>query len=843
MIEEHDWAPLLVERIPNSAGAESTFCATARVDGQPHGMGRRVREACAVIGRAVKRGEDLGYFMPHPVTRDVSGIARNLHALRHEVLSGVSAPGRWASLACLQQRCDIWLLCDVPRVRSTCLRELTLSEEALGAPTRCMWIANQGRLPGLESAGEPGTPGLCLLSSQRIIEGAAAIALRGSRPPFVLLVDGGAVSDYRQLSSCIRRLRDLAQGAPLILVAGIGDQGSLLAAQGASVPAWILRAGDAARLDGLSAEQLPDPCFQRAPQLTGADLSSERLTQRIHIDLEIIEAEAMCQWAAPVFESAQELERFFPEDSEVIRRIRSFLRTLTSLCVPWRTYIEAFAASAHAGPYGANSIETELQALREVRVHTSEERTAFSRAMGVVEEVLETVRAPGFASGKQGALLQALKDTHHASQTVWLICANEPLQRSVRAFLGKQAVDATSGRIQVTTRQQLRRAAAEGALPGSSVLLPLHPLGFGDAFYFSGIASSVRLQVYDWEREAVEDQLANIGPLTQGTSPRSGSKLYFLTRPQRLQAPTREQESSSPKDESTGETALLWEIQRSPSRDCSVIPRRPAALRRASFGDSNWLQRARAEEDVPIETPLGGGPGTRTLPREHVMIELDDGGPPERLPPEEPVLVLPESSPSHEPMRGMEGELEELVQWTLLARQLRVDMEVLIPRVAASGDVLERLLDVFDVSGEYRTATHVNGYWRDAVSRIPDRIGRSAAKALVVLLQHGIPISSARTITRWKRGTVVGPRKAASILAVGLATEHPQLIRHPKVIHAAQAHIRSRRAAAFRRVNQLVRAGKSRGRDTIVDADLRICRADLDEFARIGRVRSVERMR
>jgi len=736
----------------------------------------------------------------------------------------------------------------VQRIRNAYLHRFAAETGGSTANVRCAWIARKGGLPHLESAGEPSLPGLFLLGADRVISGTASIALKDSSPPFVIVVDGTSVSDHRQLGICVRWLRELAPGVPLVVVAGIGDPGTLLEAHRLQIPAWVLRAGDAARLDTLQADQPATLGFPIAARTTGADLCSSRLVQGIQLDLEVIRAPSMYCWAAPVFRCAEELDRFFPSDAEVTRRTQDFIRTLTSLCVPWHTHLEAFAECGSPGPYETSSIETQLEQLRAVRMETGMQAGALRDVVHAAEAALDVLRAPPFESGKQAALLEAVEEAGRLPHPLCLICTNRPTQVSVRRFLAQQG--AVPSQILVFTRAQLRRAVAEATLPRFCTLLPLHPLGFGDEIYFSGIASAVRLQVYDWEQEALEQQIAPIESDLQRSSPRAGQKLHLLTHLQPVDATRMAHPFVSPNDAPSSDSSPLWERRRRFSKEHSVIPEKPQEPPPFSFGTTNWLKRVLAQEDcsrsasadrdASISNARSTSVSARPLSRELVAIELDDGEPPTQLAPDAPVLVLCRSSGS---MRTETHRAEETpVVWTVRAREVRVDWQVLFPRTEGTRDALERLLEAFNVSAEYLTATHVNDVWKDGLLKVPERIGRSGAKALAVLAQHGIPIISPRTVTRWKQGVVVGPRHAASIRAVGLATDQPQLVRLDQMIHAAQVHIRGCRIRLYRRLTTLVGAGKSMGPDALVDPDLGIRRADLDEFARIGCVKSVVRV-
>jgi hypothetical protein len=817
LLDQEDWASILDERVTNSAAAGPESSASdMRIDGLPHNMGRRAREACAVVVHAVTQRSDLAYFLPFPDTIDLLSIA--VHTLRH------AGPSRGR---------DVWLVCDLPRMRSALLHRLTFDTAAATSRIRCAWIARKCGVPCLQSVGDSELPGLSLLGIDKVLEGAACAVLKEQRAPSAILVDAAAVSDSRQLPGCVRRLRELAEGVPVILVAGIGDQGALWVAREIGLPMWVLRAGDAARLDALAAARGAGSSFHSAIRPAGADLSSSKVVSGIQVNLEILEGQGIHHWAAALFDAVRELERFFPERSEVMRRVRIFIRTLISLCVPWRTHLQAFATRGRVGPYAASSIEAQIQDICDMVVETGDQATAFERLVHTARAALEIMRAPAFASGKQAALLRVVKEARDASEFLCLICPNEPTQQSVHTFLAREDRNFLSGHVRVFTKPQVRRAFSEGTLADSSVLLPLHCLGFGDGFYFSGIASVVRLQIYDWEREAVEEYLTDIASDIHRSSPCSGSKLHFLAVPGGNE---QRWDSSLSNDEPASESVSRCRLERSFSTEISVIPGKPAPVPPFSFVDRMWLRRVLTTVDFAL-TPL---PRTSTeahsAPREVVMLQLDDGEPAAQLAPETPVLHL--GTYCEDAEHEWDQDTEHSGRWTVLAREVRGGDEILIPRTG-DRDVLKRLLHhAFSTSAEYLTAIHVNSVWEEGVARIPERIGHSATKALSLLTEHGSTITCSQTITRWKQGVVVGPRHAASIRAVGLATDQPELVRHCEMIHAAHVHLRACTTLFSRAVKKLLRAGKSIGPDTIVDANLRICRADLDEFARMGRVES-----
>jgi hypothetical protein len=349
------------------------------------------------------------------------------------------------------------------------------------------------------------------------------------------------------------------------------------------------------------------------------------------------------------------------------------------------------------------------------------------------------------------------------------------------------------------------------------------------------------MHVYDLERESIERQLNFIAHDTQCTSIPWGDKRTWLVGAQKRVA------NGALADNEVDGSAPLWRVEYPLLSPAGVLPNRLSIVEPFTLPTTDWLQKVLDETsevvpedlayDTNTEAPRAEGlTSARGGPR--VLIELDDAEPAAQLSPDTPILLLLNAQNDSAGGRAFD-DLQGTGEGAILASEAQAGMWVLIPRRTIGGELLDRLLERFELSPEYSSARHFRQVWKDAVALVTERTHGSAAAALSLLAQHGVAVTSAQSVQRWMRGIVVGPRSAESIRAMGHVAERAELIRHYALIHAALGQIRMWRIALGRKLVEYVRAGQSLGPDAVVDARLRLRRVDLEEVTRIGRVTKV----
>jgi hypothetical protein len=465
-----------------------------------------------------------------------------------------------------------------------------------------------------------------------------------------------------------------------------------------------------------------------------------------------------------------------------------------------------------------------LQSLRETETSTGETARALQRLLEKAEHVFDVLREPSCVTAKQEALLQEAGTAHAESRALWVICANEITQQAVQTFLGDHNIDVFTGVVRIVTRSQLRRAVAAGSCTAAE-LLPIGPIGYRDGFYFSGIASVVRLHVYEFERVAVERQLKSIAQDTQCTSALQGDKRNFVVGATPVGSTDR-----VPTDIELEANPARWRVQWTAVEDGTVLRVELPEVAPFLPPESDWLQKVLEEAEVgedadAADAHLEQGDDDVPAPATpYVSIELDDQENPALLLPETPVVLL--------------DDLEETEMGSVLAKDARIGMMILIARRKVGPALMERLLEPFETSAHYLIAKQFRQMWQDGVAVLVQQ-AKSAPDALAMLAQHGVGVTTSGAVRHWMRGLVLGPRAPESIQALGRATGRAELTRHYEKIFAAIGYIRQLHIALKRKLFEYASAGKSRGPYDVVDQRLGLRRADLQEITRIGRVTKV----
>jgi hypothetical protein len=586
-------------------------------------------------------------------------------------------------------------------------------------------------------------------------------------------------------------------------------------------------------------------------------------------------------------QAVHRLEGLAGVQQELLSQARGIVRALLGLCVPWRLYIEAMAVSesiaisAGTRRFATLSLETRLQLLRAsvAAAATGESMLALQSVVQQAAAAFEVLRIPQSVTGKQAALLKAATAAQNAGQDLCIACANRSTQRAIQTFLGEHDIDVIRGHLHVMTRGQVRRAVAEGRGLPASTLLVTDPLGIGSEFYLSGIASCVRLIAYDLERETVDRQLRyNARDIHRASEPWGDKRAWIVDEHRadavRSLATVNEAVAVGDATEAVAEMAPgwisvdsgldasppLWDVEYSLRPEEAVLPRTLPQGEEEPFvlPNSDWVQevlrRIAEAAGQSLEEGCDGDSGADDDSADEssthvslceaaadgvwIEIALADGEAPTLLAPASRLLLLRNAPQDLARGAGLE-DLERTGEGIILASEVRADMMVLIPRRMTCTALLYRLLERFSLSADYLTAAPFQQMYLDAVALLALGTEASAAKAFSLLVQHGVPVTSAQTVLRWMQGLVVGPRDVASIRAVGLATGRSELVRHDTMIHAAQAHIRScLRALALSIIENLL-AGRLLGPDVVLDKRFGMRRADLDEVARSGRVTHV----
>jgi hypothetical protein len=823
-----DWASKFTDRLLNSPDTDWLLVRSGiYVDGAEHLIGRRISETCALAARAVKHGETLAVFIPPADHVDLLMIAIYLHRLRKGVLQGFSAPNSWTTPERLIERGDVWVLGRVRSLRDTMLERLAFEQQPLADSMRCAWYTQRAGRARLEGVGKPTSPAIHLIGGDALLRGAGSAALASGPAPFVVVADANESHEGRSLHEQLSRLRHLSRGAPIIIVGNLGDKAAVLQAREARVPMWLLRAGDAARMNHLEVEHCP---MLRARD-AGSDLASARLTAGIRVEIDVISGPALVGLVGPLLETMQRLERLAADQTELIGHARALMRAVLSLYVPLRVQMDAIALMGRVGAYASRSFQSRLNAMRECDTATGGIQSVVQRMVECAQEIFTVLQRPGCITGKQAALLQAATHAQLNRQELYVLCGSETEQCAVKLFLSEHEIEVIDGYVRVLTRTELRKMTALGTAPQPAHVLLLEPLRLTLGFYFSGILPVVRLYIYDIERDAALRQLQHIAHDTQCTSAALGDKREWLVGNAR-----------TPTDTQVDGNAPLWRVNFTDLPEESVLPGTAEQVVSFVLPESNWLEQALADESEREEsshlcdTQRAQASSARRSAR--MQIELDDDEPPALLTPDTQILLLQDDG-------GSGKDLEHTGEGTILASEAREKMLILISRRNRGERLLDRLMEQLEettsnhVKANYLTAVTFARLWKEGIAMLAARTEGNCHRAFTLLSDHGVGVTTTGTVLHWMQGQVLGPRDEASIRAVGLAVNRKDISRRCHAIHLAIREVRLARMALGRTLVEYARNGKALGPDAVIDERLGLRRADLDELTRIGRIRRI----
>ncbi len=559
---------------------------------------------------------------------------------------------------------------------------------------------------------------------------------------------------------------------------------------------------------------------------------------------------------------------------------------------------EAVATNPGVGRYATLSLAMRVNALRKriAATPTQQSMVALKTLVQRAEVACEVLRSPQCVTGKQAALLAAATKAHDAGEPLCIVCHNRPAKRAIEAFLADKIVNVLRGSVKVMTYGQLRRAIFTGLQTPPPTLLVLDVLAFGTHRYLSGIARRVRLVCYGLERAFVDGRLRGIARDIHSTSAERGDKRAWIVgayrRGQYLDALARHMQGKArkaaaggtvsaavqdvmkrgsswvPTDRAVNGMPPRWDFQPSDRLDQAVLPLQSAAVDPAADSEAivlpeGWLDRAlqRAAEtcdefadDTSEDNPdadtqefaeSDSGHGAARVLRNalgrggaRLAVAVADGHPPTLLAPGTRLLLLRNAPEDIAGGTGF-GDLEGTGEGIILASEARVGQMVLIPRRGSVRALLKRLLERFNTSADYLTASPFQQRWEDSVTSLALLTHGSSAAALALLAEHGVGVTTAQAVQAWFDGVVLGPRDVASIRAVGLVLERAELSEYAELTHAAQAYIRSVHRGFGRVLVEILLAVNWRSTDVVEHKGLRLRRADLEEVSRIGRVTQI----
>jgi len=814
------WNELFVDRLPYTPAAERMLLSGSplKIDGQKHIVGRRMAEVCALFGRHLKTGTHLAAFTTPQDVEDLMTVGAYLHDVWSAIIEGTSSQGSWAKIS-LEYCPNLWMITSVPRMRDLWCDRLTLADRPMIDTVACGWRAGPSSAVPLVRSGGASLPLLGVFGADAVMQGALATIGEKNAAPFAVIIDSFGLNKSYDLAELIENVLDRCCEAPIFMLGSIGDTAAIQAARNAKFSTWVLRAGDIARLDQTETEQRITLGTMYQMRNGGADQAAQRLSAGIHVDISVLISSSANRLFMPLLNALQQLELKAQDSGELLKRARRFARAALSFSVPWKIHMEAIANGRSVGRFATPSVLDLLAALRESATASGEIARAAERVVDCGQQIIDVISAPTCVTSKETALLEAAQAAQSNEKPLRIICANQTAQRAAQRYLSEHEIDTLKGCVKVDTRSQLRRAVSAGTHDGADLLL-LDPIGFSDGWYFSGLSSRIHLLSYALEREGIERQLKLIGFQTQCASALIDKRLIVTGS------------TSITLDKEVDATPPRWQVNINEKEIPGLWPGKLPSLESIEsfvLSHGEWMQKAMESDNDDDEGDSIFEPNdTRSSaigPHVHVLLDTQKRA--IALSPYSKVLILPKAGSGQEP-------------GSIFAREIQVGQQLLIARRNNNGDLLDRILDRCVLSAELEVARELRSIWLDALAELERIAEENHIDVLELLKRHGVLVTTNETVQNWIRGNTICPRDLESIIAVGEATQRPELIHNAKVFFGALTHMRRVSIAITTKAVEYNKAGAALGPDEIIDPALRLRRSDLLNFSCTGRVVAVE---
>lgn len=814
MRQPDDWAVTLLDRLHTTPAGDWIHRARLSRDDRPIVFDTRHGELFALIGRSVKQGRDLALFLPLPEPLDACLLAAYLYILHFAVMSRITLPRRWGNPDNFETRSDLILAGQHRAYRTLLTEQLRMGGQTITSLMHIAWPAYQRRRNAVSAFHRVGLhpgPGLYLLgpadlSAERLERYA------GECKPFAVLLDlTDQPSGPQGLAALIRSSHRQFPGVPLIVLAPLGDKVSLRAVRDADVPVWALRAGDVQCLTQLA----NNPSSQNSGTPTRLARSAAALANGIHVRLLRIRDDTLGSAISAATTELRTIEdEAGPEDADALGHVRAALRQLVQLSCPLRAEEAAYSASTRTAAYVSTPMRNRLDALRGVRGRTGAMHEAFSSFCDQLESVYVRLQSQAALTGKAAALVEWLRATPTKDAPRWIVASNELTVGAINGMLSREELNLPTYALQVLTRTQAWREASHhlnGCTAPQEILWIGSP-DFQSAAFFAGAFPKITLLVYDWEIDALQQQLAWVAHDTQATSRRNGDKLRWL-RGTCDGITDRSVEPSLP---------ACWQITEQEVSASGVYPDALTVPPSFAFPDRDWMAKL-LEDTEPSEDAAETTKVATSAPR--IVLTLDDGEPDVLLPLGARVLVMDEST----------GDTEGLVT----AEQLRKGMTVLLARDRPDVALLDRLFEHAKQDPEFAVVLSVASLWQSSVDSLASLHGGSYQAAFARLKHYGVSVRTPQAVYAWFHGLVQGPRSPADLCIMARAANRPDLETNWKPVHIAIKYVRRVRLQLAKTIRQYVRHGFGVGRDRLIDHKLNLYRSDLEQLTRVGTIQAL----
>ena len=526
-----DWIQAFTDRFISTPAInwldEDRFDLT--VDNQKLQYSLPQKSLVSLIGRAIKRGQNLGVFVPCLGDADLALMLTYTYALWTDVHLNLSVPGRWLNRHVIDINKDVIVIGNGPSIRKLLVNRCQFGNQAIHDYLGIYWLTRNksasmdGIFAGLGTSLEMS---IYIIPKSKVTEQNFDYYQKVCHP-FVIIQDlTASPSADRNLIYQYHIYKDAFPSVPVIFLCSAGDMAAMkMLRDEKGIALWVTRANDIINLE----KKINGTLTGNGTALTQ---HSRQLANGISVTVQVIQDnyfnESLGELLALVNRIFEETKKTTAEsDMSIYREARIILRELAALSVPLTTQEELHRLERRSSLYATRMLRNRIDKLGDMTGSVgliTEMANNLVRKLNELTDILAKTQA---ITGKTRAVAQWVKQRMAVDDDVIVACPNESTRTAMIAYLSMQDIDTINDPIRITTHNGLWRYAKDTPVTHSKVLWIGAPDFYSGAF-FGGILPDITLMIYLNERESLETQLRYIEHNTQKLSRRTGDKLTFL---------------------------------------------------------------------------------------------------------------------------------------------------------------------------------------------------------------------------------------------------------------------------------------------------------------------------
>ncbi len=808
-----DWAQAFTERFISTPAIHwlDEDRLGLSVDNQKLQYSLPQKSLISLIGRAIKRGQDLGVFVPCLGDADLALILTYTYALWVDVRFNLSVPGKWMNRRVIDSKKDVMVIGNGPSIRKLLVNRCHFGKQPIHDYIGIHWLARSksASVDGL-FAGIGSSLGMdiYIVPKTKVSEHNFS-HYKKSCQPFVIIYElTSNPSADRNLIEQFHIIKDSFPSVPVIFICSTGDMAAMkMLRDEKGVVLWVNRANDIASINNTTISSTANE--------TPLTVHSNQLSRGIAVTIQIIKDNffndilgELLSLASRIY--AETSQSNVLNDKAISRNANVILKELTALAVPLNTQEELHRFEKRASFFATRMLRNRVDKLGEKTCSVGTVNVLLNNLVRKLNELTDILVKPDAITGKTRAVPRWVSEQISNDFEAIIACPNESTRAAMISFLSSQHIDMISDPIFILTHNQLWRKVKESPLINMKVLWIGTPDFYCGAF-FGGIIPDLTLMIYLNERDGLEKQLGYIEHNTQKLSRRSGDKLAFLRD---LSLPIEDRQVVA---ESVSPWTITWEevdLAGLYPGDLPVID--PFILPNVDWM-AEWLNEPMPQNTQP----------TCDTRDPCVVITLSDGEADITLPRNASVLVL--------------DEISDRSEGLVPVSSLHPGLTILVPRDDPQRSLLDRLIDNLRNDPEFYLNEKLAERWYLAIETIGARTGYDTEKALRLLQKHHVDVETEQTINNWFNHKYIGTGTTQSLIAVAKASNMLDVINNTKQIWNAIKYVRKVRRILLGQIAKYISTGMSLEKDKLISKELNLYSSDLEELTRIGEILHITR--